>query len=305
MKKRIFWIDVVKVIAICMVIYAHVFWIIRDAKIDGTFAMEFFLKNSIVVSLGVPLFMMVSGTLLFDKSFTSKLDILAFYKRSLLPLVITAEIWIIAYSLVVQESFSLKELLLCMIFIHKPEVHLWYVRMIVMYYLAVPFLNILRQRYKYVFISLLLAVLAFTFVYNGWLIWKGDLCPTTPSRSYLCYLVYMAIGYWISKMDISMSRCFIAVCGMLFGSYILFSSLRATEYFLWYDNPLLACIAISLFYIIRAGFDSYTMSGKLQSWISEISKMSYGIYLSHFILIYAVGMYFHLYGCSEMMLLYR
>lgn len=161
MKKRIFWIDVVKVIAICMVIYAHVFWIIRDAKIDGTFAMEFFLKNSIVVSLGVPLFMMVSGTLLFDKSFTSKLDILAFYKRSLLPLVITAEIWIIAYSLVVQESFSLKELLLCMIFIHKPEVHLWYVRMIVMYYLAVPFLNILRQRYKYVFISLLLAVLAF------------------------------------------------------------------------------------------------------------------------------------------------
>ncbi len=112
MKKRIFWIDVVKVIAICMVIYAHVFWIIRDAKIDGTFAMEFFLKNSIVVSLGVPLFMMVSGTLLFDKSFTSKLDILAFYKRSLLPLVITAEIWIIAYSLVVQESFSLKELLL-------------------------------------------------------------------------------------------------------------------------------------------------------------------------------------------------
>ena len=63
-------------------------------------------------------------------------------------------------------------------------------------------------------------------------------------------------------------------------------TLSRTDYFLWYDNPLLAVMAISLFYIIR-----FVSSCKMEKYVvSEISKMSYGIYLSHFLLIYVVGM---------------
>lgn len=45
-------------------------------------------------------------------------------------------------------------------------------------------------------------------------------------------------------------------------------------------------MAISLFYIIR-----FVFLGKMEKHVvSDISKMSYGIYLSHFLLIYVVGM---------------
>ena len=146
---RIFWIDVVKFLAIFMIIHAHVLYIAsQDAEDDVTCSMDFLYGNSIVASLGVPLFMMVSGALLFEKHFRTQSDIFTFYRNNLLPLFVTAEIWIAGYCLITQRPFSMQELLLCMALAHKPEVHLWYVRVIVMYYLAVPFLNILRLRYK-------------------------------------------------------------------------------------------------------------------------------------------------------------
>lgn len=55
-------------------------------------------------------------------------------------------------------------------------------------------------------------------------------------------------------------------------------------YFLWYDHPLVAIMAFGLFYLVRSIFSQR----KSHSFVVEMSKMSYGIYLSHFLLIYLV-----------------
>lgn len=206
MKARIYWIDIVKFIAVLFVILAHLVWVAeQDAKINSDLSNEFLTVNRIIATLGVPLFMQVSGSLLLEKDFRTKSDIFAFYKRGLLPLFVTAEIWIVIYCLVTNRPFSFKEILLCMTFVHKPEVHLWYVRLIVIYYLLIPFLNCLRSKRFSFYISLLLVIAAFTFIYNGWLILKGDICPTNSNRSYFCYLIYLAIGYKISRIKLSKS----------------------------------------------------------------------------------------------------
>lgn len=238
--------------------------------------------------------MLVSGSLLLGKDFKSNSDIFAFYKRGLLPLFITAEIWIVIYCLVTIRPFSLKEMLLCMAFAHKPEVHLWYVRLIVIYYLLIPFLNRLRSKQISVYISLLIVIAAFTFIYNGWLILKGDICPTNSNRSYFCYLIYMAIGYKMSRIKLSKSIFAIFIILAIVGGHILFLSLTRVNYFLWYDNPMIALISLSLFYIIRHLCNSI----KNNKLIVEISKMSYGIYLSHFILIYIIGKCMQYFGCN-------
>ena len=153
MKARIFWIDIVKFVAILFVILAHVVWIVEQGiQVNCILSNDFLTINSIIATLGVPLFMLVSGSLLLGKDFKSNSDIFAFYKRGLLPLFITAEIWIVIYCLVTIRPFSLKEMLLCMAFAHKPEVHLWYVRLIVIYYLLIPFLNRLRSKQISVYI---------------------------------------------------------------------------------------------------------------------------------------------------------
>ena len=295
MKARIFWIDIVKFVAILFVILAHIVWIVeQEIHINGNLLNDFLTINRIIATLGVPLFMLVSGSLLLGKDFRSNSDIFAFYKRGLLPLFITAEIWIVIYCLVTIRPFSLKEMLLCMAFAHKPEVHIWYVRLIVIYYLLIPFLNRLRSKQISVYISLLIVIAAFTFIYNGWLILKGDICPTNSNRSYFCYLIYMAIGYKMSRIKLSKTILAISYILAIVGGHILFLSLTRVNYFLWYDNSMIALISMSLFYIIRHLCNSF----KNNKSIVEISKMSYGIYLSHFILIYIIGKCMQYYGCN-------
>lgn len=287
MKSRIYWIDVVKAVAICMVILAHVLWAVENGGGGSGLASPFLTINRMVASLGVPLFMMVSGALLFGKKFESKGDVFLFYKKGLLPLIISAWIWIALYCILQLKPFSLKELLLCMTFVHKPEVHLWYVRLILLYYLTIPFVNLVRSKWKIVFGVLLILIASFTFIYNGWLIYQGDLCPTSSSRSYFCYLIYMAMGYWVSLVQITRTRVCLMMIGVVLGGHILYKSLMDSSYFLWYDNPMIAIIAFCIFYLLRAFFSK----SKPNSCIVEISKMTYGIYLSHFVLIY-VACYF-------------
>lgn len=57
---------------------------------------------------------------------------------------------------------------------------------------------------------------------------------------------------------------------------------------------MIALVSMSLFYIIRHLCNSF----KDNKLIVEISKMSYGIYLSHFILIYIIGKCMQYYGCN-------
>lgn len=98
MKARIFWIDIVKFIAVLFIILAHIVWIVeQEIHIKGNLLNDFLTINRIIATLGVPLFMLVSGSLLLGKDFKSNSDIFAFYKRGLLPLFITAEIWIVKY----------------------------------------------------------------------------------------------------------------------------------------------------------------------------------------------------------------
>lgn len=295
MKARIFWIDIVKFIAILFVILAHIVWIVEQGiQVNSILSNDFLTINRIIATLGVPLFMLVSGSLLLGKDFKSKSDIFAFYKRGLLPLFITAEIWIAIYCLVTIRPFSFKEMLFCMAFAHKPEVHLWYVRLIVIYYLLIPFLNRLRSRQISIYISLLIVIAAFTFIYNGWLILKGDICPTHSNRSYFCYLIYMAIGHQLSRIKLSKTIFAISFILVVVGGHILFLSLTRVNYFLWYDNPMIALVSMSLFYIIRHLCNSF----KENMLIVEISKMSYGIYLSHFILVYMISKCMQYYGCN-------
>ena len=81
MKARIFWIDIVKFVAILFVILAHVVWIVEQGiQVNCILSNDFLTINSIIATLGVPLFMLVSGSLLLGKDFKSKSDIFAFYK---------------------------------------------------------------------------------------------------------------------------------------------------------------------------------------------------------------------------------
>lgn len=287
---RQFWIDLIKATAILMVILAHIGYVfvqIPTAKV--TVPGAFFVITSIIADFGVPFFLMVSGALLLRKKFSTTSDILIFYKKNFLPLLFVAEQWIVLYYFLKTDTPTLKGIILNVLMFQKPEVHLWYVRLITIYYLLTPVLVHLHTHHRHIFYSLLSAITLFTFVYNGYLVFSGSPCPTTSVLSYTCYLIYMYAGYRISqsRMPDIVIPIFIVTIPLV--SLLLFYSITTYGYMLWYDNPLILILSLSLFATIKHLFQKPPRTTALRlspRVVTSLSSMTYGIYLSHFLFIY-------------------
>ena len=76
----------------------------------------------------------------------------------------------------------------------------------------------------------------------------------------------------------------------------MYLSLEANPYFLWYDNPLLAVVAVCLFGLLKA----MAIHARENRVVVEVSRMSYGIYLSHFLLVYLVGRMLENHVCGNL-----
>lgn len=98
---RIFWLDVARCVAIISITLNHA--VNRAYHVYEGQSAEFFsiplgstlFKTVVYVfsRIGVPLFLMISGALLFNKEINNAEDIKKFYKHNLLSLLITSEIW--------------------------------------------------------------------------------------------------------------------------------------------------------------------------------------------------------------------
>lgn len=100
-RKRIYWLDVARVVAIISISLNHA---VNRAYDNYANQMAEFLSIplastifktviSIFSRLGVPLFLMISGTLLLRKNITDEDGIKRFYKHNYLDLIITSELW--------------------------------------------------------------------------------------------------------------------------------------------------------------------------------------------------------------------
>lgn len=299
--KRIITLDIIKGIAIFCVVLVHLQFLYRENP-SGSHAMQ--MANSILGTLGVPLFLLVTGTLVLKKDFSKRENVVHFYTHNLWTILLTGEIWIAAYFLI-NEPFSIKELFLNLCMVHKPEVHLWYIRMIVLYYAAMPLISYLMRKSK-MMLHVIVALVAGYFIYNGYRIFDGEMVPTSPGLSYGCYLLYVLGGYYILQNDI-LNRCkYIYIYSLCIAcSMILFYTLSAQAYFLWYDNPFICLLGFSFFSLFCKWTQGATASSR-NRWVTELSKMTFGIYLLHMVFIILIKEYCldFIKGCNVDLLIY-
>ena len=181
----------------------------------------------------------------------------------------------------------MKELLLNVLMIHKPSNHLWYIRMIVLYYLAMPLISYVMKNCKsllYIIISLVLCY----FLYNGYRIFNGINFPSTSGVSYGCYILYILGGYYISQNNFleRAKSIYIYILSMML-LVVLFYTVKQYDYFLWYDNPFILLFSYSLFVLFYRWTKDLRI--KYSNWITELSIMTFGIYLIHMIFIIPVN----------------
>lgn len=283
---RILYIDLIKCIAIISVISNH-FLFLYDSL--GTNNILYTL-NSIFSFIGVPLFLICSGSLVLKKNLSSKKEIIKFYKHNLLTIFITAEIWIIIYYIFNCE-FNTYTLIKNILLISKPSNHLWYIRMILLYYAIMPIIYYLINKKKFLFFILLLIICTITFIYNGYKIILHDMYPTTSGLSYSCYLVYLAIGYYISNDYLNKIKNYIWTIIGIFAFIFIVISHYSYNYFIWYDNPFILILSTSIYINLYHLFLNTSNFKYISNIIINISKMSFGIYLSHMLIILLISGY--------------
>ncbi|MDR3653999.1 MAG: acyltransferase family protein [Paludibacter sp.] len=295
------WLDTLRALAMLGVIFIH----ISSPLVNMTYweNMPFWWIGNVVdsgVRFAVPLFLMLSGATLLNKDYKPG----EFYKKRFTRVLIPFMFWIVVYwiyrwvtltpkmqphdiytGLKWAGNLFLKE---------GVSKHFWYIYMILVIYLFVPFLGtgLRKLNMSAVFVILLFWItLAFMCksipmnMYN----WSGNY--GSKLFGYFIYSGYLVLGYYLVKLPAYSSKIRFLAAAIFILSIIVsavstyFFSLNAHKlnlsiYGYLSINTIIQSIA--LFMWIK---DSSFNNNYLAWIIKTISNYSYGIYLVHIIII--------------------
>ena len=302
-KKRDASLDVVRTIAILLVVLNHaVEAVFPFAKVDamaslGKGMLSFCYIAFTLGRIGVPLFLLLSGYLLLSRDyFKKKNGVGTFYKKNLLPLLLTWEIWVLLYNVFIsvsaKEPFSFSTYFLQAVFLKQVSLsHAWYVPRILGIYLFIPFLAKVLSFMRGRWILLLMGISwIFFFVvplskHAGYQL--GGVLDLSFSGG-VCAL-YVIGGYCMFRYEKKLNQIldrkrngvllFIAAVFLLVGSALFHFVMlnKGTDFRIWYDFPTIPFVGAVAFLLLKR----IHPSPSLQKVFLELSVCSFGIYLVH------------------------
>lgn len=303
-KKRDCWLDLTRVCAIFLVLLCHATEnyyrpvLLGDKRIQ---LLPWLVENLLFTlgRLGVPLFLAISGTLLLGKTMNAK----KFYKKSLLPLVLTTEIWIFLNYLFVcifrGVTFNILELVKQLLFLKESSLsHMWYMPMIIGIYIVLPFLSrVINEHTDLSEFSLIYlgGIIVFVFFPTINAVGKEAL-PIIPALSSQLdksfwggvYGLYLFSGYFIARKRCLEKIKTRKICCMMLMAFILNSSVQFYLYYqqyykttkmYWYTSVAIFVMGLLLFELFRRTFSEKNLN--CRTFLEILSKCSFGVYLVH------------------------
>lgn len=290
MEKKKYWPDYLRAIATISVIWLHV-----SAPIlykFGEIPFSIWQIGNIydsIVRFCVPIFFMISGALLLNKDYDLKEFIVKRVVRIFPPFIFWSLIYILYNSFVVGNgSFEfiafIKNVVLNLL--HGSEYHLWFVYTLIGLYLLTPILrpwikSATKNELRYFLIIWLITILYGIPELTNYL-------PTNAIENFSGYIGYFVLGYYLSK-HVSLNKYILILCfflGVLLTILLTYKASSAIHNFdgFYYNyltfNVILCSISIFLF-IKQVKIKSESVKNVL----SLISKYSFGIYLSHVLIL--------------------
>jgi surface polysaccharide O-acyltransferase-like enzyme len=309
-KQRIINLDLVRTFAILFVILCHSVEIIYSrTKLEWVYFINLFVYKNVegfsrlfmiiiytIGKLGVPLFLFLTGTLILSKKFNTDKDILDFYKKNLLPLVIVYMVWTVFYYLFINlgnlKDVNIFYLIQEMFFLKSSTMpHMWYLPMIIGIYIALPFMSKIVHSFSKKSIYVLLSIMSFYLIIipmieNILKIFKitnhFNVSLNTSIFGGFCG-IYVFLGYYLYTNRKKINKLYVAIVGLL--SFIITVSFQIIAfsngygYYLWYDFPFLMISAACLFLLLCN--ININFSDKFKSLITITSKLSLGMFLVH------------------------
>lgn len=298
-KERIQNLDIARTFAIICVVLCHSVEMAylgikyeQLSNVSQIFRVIFFT----IGRMGVPIFLLLTGALTLKKQIENDDDVSKFYKKNLIPLFITIEIWNVLYNIYlasVNKYFSIEKFIKDILFLKQVNLpNMWYMPMILGMYLAIPFIAKIIKTFSIKTIKIPMIIVFINAVVlpsanEVFKIWKLQVGQMIINLSFLggVYGLYIILGYYIKDgllkkykdifLAIIASVSFIHVCVF---QYITFKVGKG--YNVWYNFITLFICTVCIFELFTRikNRDNKKYLVKLSKYISKISL---GIFFVH------------------------
>ena len=306
-KKRLYYLDILRVLATIAVIVIHVSSQKFDSIPVNSNEWKIFNIYDSLVRWCVPIFVMISGALFLQKD----TKITKIYQKYILRLVIAFIFWSIIYTLYInyKHPLSLIEFALEIISGH---IHMWYIFMICGLYMITPILKKIAESESIIKYYIILSVI-FTFTINMIINYIVPITRLSGMKivaifinhynnmnlnflfGYTCYFL---LGYYLYKKDISKRKRYIIYLASIICliSTILLSEIYSIKLgsaytgFYNYLNINTMIESVGIFILVK-----YLFQNKKQNrFLVYVSKHTFGIYLVHILIINIINDFFYI-----------
>lgn len=303
-KKRIINLDLARAIAIILVVLCHSVEFIYDMNVQNWLSISGKAKIFRTVMftfgrLGVPIFLFISGYLLLSRKYEDDEAVLNFYKKNLISILITTEIWIIIYNVFLKfynkSNFNVMTLIREMLFVeYVPLKNMWYMPMIIGMYVAIPFFSKVIHSFSLRTIKIPMIIIFIVVFVNSTVnvILQAEKLKTVGRVLDISFLggiygFYMILGYLSHENKFKkINNKILMIIGVISFSCAcliqMYSYHRLKKYNIWYDSPFVLVCGICLFELIKR-IKSDKISCRMMKVITYISKISFAIFFIHII----------------------
>lgn len=295
-KQRVFYFDVLNILAILAVIYMHCNGIVHGNP--NIRAWNSSLVVDCIMYWAVPIFFMLAGANLLNyrKRYTTKVFFKKRFTKVLIPFVFWAIFMFFWKSLTHQliiDEFSIKNIL-NMFFLNTEEPTYYFMFDILGVYLTIPLLSLLTEKDdgKTLWLTIILFIIFNSFLPNILCLF-GIYYNNSLSVQFGGYIVYVLLGYLLSTKDIDNKYKYliyaIGIIGLVFRyvTTFIFSKEAGSVVTTTWGYTQWHCIflSVSVFLFFKnSKINGIADKPNVTKAISKIASCSFGIYLIHFII---------------------
>ena len=302
MKQRALKYDVIRIVAISMVLFVHV-TVIPVIRYQGaTFAVGSLFNN--LSRAGVPMFLLLSGALLLNEE--RPFDTKRFYRASFLSIVLLLLFWLVFYAawrafglpLLRGKSADPGHFWAYLLTLKGLYPHLWYLFMLVGAYLVIPVLRLFvkKENRPYILFLILLSLLAQFTVQTLGVFTRdasftvGDFFTKFHLEYTTGYVPYLLLGWYLSAFPPTRGWRFV-LYGLGLGSALLMvlgvqayvKDIPGIRDYLVEANTLPAILyGAAMFTLISALCGERTTQCPV---VRELSRSAFGVYILHVVVL--------------------
>lgn len=295
MINRVKYCDMLRSIAIILVILIHVFAGFRDYYLENNYTIYVGLTFfDSLTRVGVPLFFMISGAFMLNN--TKQISYNNFIKNKIIiklviPFIVISFLYYLCVCIVNKNIISIIEFI--KLFTSNGIMyHFWFMYQIILIYFLLPFLKILISKTKkeellnliiiiFIFGNVLNTINLYTIRYN-YPLFNSFVLPEI-----IIYINYLLLGYYLFKYSIKTQHIkYFYIIGII---CILLLPLADSLYINGVRNDAMLnpkssfvfIPSIAMFLCFKYNYEKFKISKKLETFISKNASLIFYIYMIH------------------------